>query len=172
MMVKPVATRGEPGGGDIRRPAFWKTVPLAEMTREEWEAVCDGCGKCCLVKLEDEADGTVYFTDVHCSLLDNGSCRCRDYANRKARVPDCVVLAPERLDELYWLPLSCSYRRLAEGRGLADWHPLLTGDAEAVHRAGLSVRGRSVPEDSVAEGELEERLVDWPVTETGDGRTD
>jgi hypothetical protein len=152
----------------MRRPRFWETVPLAEMTRDEWEAVCDGCAKCCLVKLEDDGDGTVYFTDVHCSLLDPGTCRCRDYANRAARVPGCVVLGPAQLAEVYWMPASCSYRRLAEGHGLAAWHPLVAGDGEAVHRAGLSVRGRSVPETAVAAAELETRLVAWPVTETGD----
>ncbi len=152
----------------MRRPRFWQTVPLADMTREEWEAVCDGCAKCCLVKLEDEEDGTVYFTDVHCVLLDGRTCRCSDYANRTRRVPACVVLAPARLEEVYWMPASCSYRRLAEGRGLAAWHPLVACDAEAIHQAGLSVRGRSVPESAVAAGDLEDRVVDWPVTETGD----
>ena len=152
----------------MRRPRFWETVALANMAPDEWEAICDGCAKCCLVKLEDEDDGTVYFTDVHCFLLEAGSCRCGDYANRTARVPDCVVLAPARLEDVHWMPTSCSYRLLAEGRGLAAWHPLVAGDGEAVHRAGLSVRGRSVPETAVAADELEDRVVDWPVTETGD----
>jgi len=150
------------------RPRFWEHVPLAAMTAEEWEAVCDGCAKCCLVKLEDADDGTVYFTDVHCFLLDPASCRCGDYAERSRRVPDCVVLTPERMDVVDWLPTSCSYRRLADGRGLAAWHPLVAGAAAAVHRAGLSVRGRSVAETAVAATDLEDRVVDWPVTETGD----
>jgi uncharacterized cysteine cluster protein YcgN (CxxCxxCC family) len=149
------------------RPRFWQSVPLTEMTAEEWEAVCDGCAKCCLLKLEDEEDGTVYFTDVHCFLLDRATCRCGDYANRATRVPSCVVLRPQRLDDVWWMPTSCSYRRLAEGRGLACWHPL-RGGAGAVHQAGISIRGRSVTETAVAEHELEDRLVDWPVTETGD----
>ena len=153
---------------EMIRPRFWKTVPLAEMTPAEWEAICDGCAKCCLVKLAD-ADGTVYFTDVHCFLLDPAACRCRDYAARTTHVPGCVVLTPQRLEELFWMPASCSYRRLADGRGLAAWHPLVSGDAAGVHRAGLSVRGRAVPETDVAEADLEDRLVDWPVTETGDG---
>jgi len=153
----------------MKRPRFWETVPLAEMTTDEWEAVCDGCAKCCLIKLEDEDDGTVYFTDVHCFLLEARSCRCGDYANRATRVPTCVVMQPERLDEVFWMPMSCSYRRLADGRGLAPWHPLLSGDAESVHRAGVSIRGRSGAETTVAETDLEDRLVDWPVTETGDG---
>lgn len=150
------------------RHRFWETVALADMTPAEWEAVCDGCAKCCLVKLEDATDGTVYFTDVHCFLLDAAACRCRDYANRTARVRGCIVLAPDRLDDLFWMPTSCSYRRLAEGRGLASWHPLVAGDAAAVHRAGFSVRGRSRCERDVGAAELEARLVDWPVTETGD----
>jgi uncharacterized cysteine cluster protein YcgN (CxxCxxCC family) len=140
------------------------------MTPEEWEAVCDGCAKCCLVKLEDEDDGTVYFTDVHCALLEVEACRCGDYAHRTTRVPDCVVLTPARLADVHWLPTSCSYRRLADGRGLAAWHPLVAGDAAAVHRAGLSVRGRAVCETAVAPDDLEDHVVDWPVTETGDGR--
>ena len=145
---------------------------LPAMTAEEWEAVCDGCAKCCLVKLEDAADGTVYFTDVHCRLLEAGTCRCGDYANRTRLVPDCVVLAPERVEEVFWMPASCSYRRLAEGRGLASWHHLLTGDTAAVHRAGVSIRGRSVPETAVRKAEMEDRLVDWPVTETGNDPDD
>ena len=147
------------------RPRFWETVPLAEMTEREWEAVCDGCAKCCLLKLEDADDGTVYFTDVHCRLLDPRTCRCRDYANRTVRVRTCIRLTPADLAALFWMPTSCSYRRLAEGRGLAAWHPLLTGDADAVHRAGASIRGRAVPETEVDEVELEDRLVDWPVLE-------
>ncbi len=152
------------------RPRFWETVPLWELAAEEWEAVCDGCAKCCLIKLEDADDGTVYFTDVHCFLLDRESCRCGDYVNRTTRVPACIRLAPERLDQLFWMPTSCSYRRLAEGRGLTPWHPLVAGDPDAVHRAGISIRGRAVPETAVAAADLEGRLVDWPVTETGDGR--
>ena len=152
----------------MRRARFWETIPLAEMTTEEWEAVCDGCAKCCLVKLEDARDGAVYFTDVHCFLLDGASCRCDDYVNRSLRVPDCVVLTPAGLAEVHYLPTSCSYRRLADGRGLAAWHPLVAGDAAAVHRAGLSVRGRSRSEAEVPAERLEDHLVDWPVTETGD----
>jgi uncharacterized cysteine cluster protein YcgN (CxxCxxCC family) len=145
---------------------FWERKSLAEMTPAEWEAVCDGCGKCCLVTLEDEADGTVYYTDTHCRLLDCATCRCMDYANRQARVPGCVRLTPDRLGELYWMPPSCAYRRLHEGRGLPDWHHLVSGSRETVHEHGRSVRGRAVPEGEVAEDELEDRLVDWPVKET------
>ncbi len=150
------------------RPRFWEDVPLQAMTAEEWEAVCDGCAKCCLKSLQDEDDGTVYFTDVHCFLLDPLTCRCGDYAHRTERVPDCIRLEPRRLDEVFWMPASCSYRRLADGRGLAPWHPLVARDPNAVHQAGISIRGRAVPETSFAEADLEDRLVDWPVTETGD----
>jgi uncharacterized cysteine cluster protein YcgN (CxxCxxCC family) len=146
------------------RPRFWETLPLAELTTEEWEAVCDGCAKCCLVKLEDADDGTVYFTDVHCFLLDCTTCRCGDYANRTVRVPTCIELAPGQLDEVFWMPLSCSYRRLAEGRGLAPWHHLLTNDPDAIHRAGASIRGRALSETEV-DDDLEDRLVGWPATE-------
>ncbi len=146
------------------RPRFWETVPLAELTTEEWEAVCDGCAKCCLLKLEDADDGTVYFTDVHCFLLERATCRCGDYANRTVRVPACIELAPGQLDAVFWMPMSCSYRRLAEGRGLASWHHLVTGDPDAIHRAGASIRGRAVPETDV-DDDLEDRLIDWPATE-------
>jgi uncharacterized protein len=148
-----------------QRPRFWETVPLGEMTAAEWEAVCDGCAKCCLLKLEDADDGMVYFTDVHCHLLDRDSCRCVDYANRTVRVPTCIRLTPENLEAVFWMPTSCSYRRLAEGRGLAAWHHLLTGDPAAIHRAGASIRARAVPETEVAQDDLEDRLVGWPVTE-------
>lgn len=145
---------------------FWEEKPLAAFSVEEWEATCDGCAKCCLVKLEDEAEpDTVYFTDVACRLLDLASCRCTDYPNRTAHVPGCVRLAPDRLDLLASMPPSCAYRRLAEGRGLPDWHHLVRGDPAAVHGSGHSIRGRAVTESAVTAEELEDRLVDWPFAE-------
>jgi uncharacterized cysteine cluster protein YcgN (CxxCxxCC family) len=142
---------------------FWQAKPIWALTEAEWEAVCDGCAKCCLVKLEDEDDPTtVYFTDVACRLLDTRSCRCTDYACRTERVPDCARLGPDRLDLLATMPPSCAYRRLAEGRGLPDWHHLVCGDRERVHVAGASIRGRAVAEDAVDADMLEERLVTWP----------
>jgi uncharacterized cysteine cluster protein YcgN (CxxCxxCC family) len=145
---------------------FWEEKPLVAFTPEEWEAVCDGCAKCCLVKLEDaDEPDTVYFTDVACRLLDLGACRCRDYANRTRRVPGCVRLSPDRLDLLAAMPPSCAYRRLAEGRGLPDWHHLVSGDRDAVHAAGRSVRGRAVSEAAGDADALEDRLVDWPFTD-------
>ena len=141
---------------------FWKRKALAEMTAAEWESLCDGCGKCCLVKLEDEDSGAVDYTRVACKLLDLGACRCTDYVNRKTRVPDCIVLSPEKVAQLRWMPSTCAYRLLAEGKDLAWWHPLVSGDPDSVHRAGVSVRGRVVPEARVAEEDLEDHIVDWP----------
>ncbi|MEO1089262.1 MAG: YcgN family cysteine cluster protein [Pseudomonadota bacterium] len=151
------------------RHRFWESVTLAAMTSEEWEALCDGCAKCCLVKLEDADDGIVYFTDIHCHLLDSAVCRCRDYARRNERVAGCVRVRQDRPERLAWLPTSCSYRRLAEGRGLPGWHHLITGDRASVHEAGASIRGRATDEVAVPVDEFEDHLVDWPVTETGDG---
>ena len=141
-------------------PEFWKTKPLEAMTREEWEALCDGCGRCCLHKLRDETDGSIAYTNVACRLLDTETCRCRHYATRRRYVPDCIRLTPSTLPTLDWLPPSCAYRRLQEGQGLPAWHPLVTGDPESIHEAGISVRGRVVSE-TVA-GPLDHHLVEWP----------
>ncbi|MCV0397652.1 MAG: YcgN family cysteine cluster protein [Rhizobiaceae bacterium] len=121
---------------------FWKTKSLEEMSKAEWESLCDGCGKCCLAKLEDEDSGDIHWTSVACRLFDAGLCRCRDYENRRSKVVDCVVLTPEKVRAIKWLPDSCAYRLIAQGKDLADWHPLVSGDPESVHRAGISMRGR------------------------------
>jgi len=143
---------------------FWRRKSLAEMTEGEWESLCDGCGRCCLVKLEDEDDGTIYFTDVGCRLLDGTACRCKDYANRTAKVDDCVRLTPQNVGTLNWLPPSCGYRLLSEGRDLYWWHPLVSGDPDSVHTAGISVRGRVFgDEDAVPEAAIEQHVVSWPV---------
>lgn len=132
---------------------FWKTKSLTEMTPQEWESLCDGCGLCCLVRFEDEDTGSVVPTRVHCKLFDPEQCRCTDYANRKAQVPDCIKLTPGNVESLAWMPKSCGYRRLAEGRDLAWWHPLVSGDPETVHQAGVSVRRQTISETVLVEGE-------------------
>lgn len=140
-----------------KRP-YWETVPLARMDRAQWEGLCDGCGKCCLNKLEDEETGEVFPTNVACKLLDRHAGRCTDYRNRKRRVPECVRLSPAKLDKLDWLPSTCAYLLLHHNEPLPDWHPLLTGDPESVHRAGQSTRGWTVSEEEA--GELELHIVE------------
>lgn len=147
---------------DATRP-FWKTKTLVEMSAAEWESLCDGCGRCCLIKMEDEDTGRYYFTDVACRLFDAQTCRCGDYANRDREVPDCVRLTPENCGELGWMPPSCAYRLLAEGKDLPDWHPLVSGDPASVKAAGASVAGRVFArEDEVSIPELVERIRAWP----------
>ncbi len=141
---------------------FWKRKRLDEMTRAEWESLCDGCGKCCLLKLEDADTGKVSYTDVACRGLDTGSCRCNFYERRQKEVSDCIVLRPEMVRRFKWMPRTCAYRLIAEGKDLAWWHPLVSGDPETVHRAGVSVRGRAVPESTVDDDEIEDHIVKWP----------
>ena len=138
---------------------FWTSKPLEDMTATEWESLCDGCGKCCMAKLEDEDTGEIHWTSVGCRLFDAGACRCTDYANRLAAVPDCVGLTPANVRTIPWLPKSCAYRRIAEGRPLAWWHPLVSGDPGTVVSSGNFVGGRVVCELEV--DNLEHHLVDW-----------
>ena len=143
------------------RPQFWTTVPLDEMTREEWELLCDGCGKCCLNKIEYEDTGEVDYTRIACRLLDGQTCQCRHYASRLDYVPDCITLTPETLPEVaYWLPRTCAYRRLHQGYKLPRWHHLLTGDRESIHRAGASMRGRTIPETEVPDDEWDNHIIE------------
>lgn len=140
------------------RDRFWE-LDLAELTRAEWEALCDGCGKCCLHKIEDDDTGEIYDTNVACKLLDTGTARCRDYAHRKAYVPDCLRLTPRLVKEVRWLPKSCAYRLRADGDPLPEWHYLLTGTRDTMVEAGASIAGRCVSE-TVA-GPLEHHITDW-----------
>ncbi len=137
---------------------FWETVPLAAMSRDQWESLCDGCGRCCVHKLEDEETGQLYPTNVACRLLDPTTALCKDYRNRRAQVPECVRLTPAKLETIDWLPSSCAYLRVHRGQGLADWHPLRSGRADSVHQAGISVRGWTVSEDVA--GDLENHIID------------
>ena len=143
---------------------FWEYKSLEEMTPSEWESLCDGCGKCCLHKLEDEETGDVYVCNVACRMLDLDSCQCRDYNNRKQLVPDCLELTPESLtlgncDGLHWLPVTCAYLLLAEGKPLPEWHPLVSGRSTSVHESGISVRGRVVSEEKA--DDLQFHITDW-----------
>jgi len=140
--------------------AFWKTRSLAQMSRSEWESLCDGCARCCLHKLEDAETGEVHYTSVACRYLDS-DCRCGNYPDRNSLVPDCVVLTPERVDEFSWLPTTCAYRLIAEGKDLEWWHPLVSGDPATVHAAGISVAGKTVDERYVHPDDYEERIIRW-----------
>jgi uncharacterized protein len=142
---------------------FWQEKSLDEMSPQEWESLCDGCGRCCLVKLEDEDDGTLYHTDVACRLFDAGSCRCKDYTNRAKQVPDCVTLTPHQVRTLRWLPPTCAYRMLSEGKDLAWWHPLISGTFDTVIDAGVSVQNRvHDTEENVTVSQMKQRIRAWP----------
>ncbi len=141
--------------------AFWHAKTLAELDRQEWESVCDGCARCCLIKLQDEDSGQIVHTNLVCHLLDQERCRCTAYPRRHELVADCIDFRAEVVGQLEWLPRSCAYRRLAEGRGLAAWHPLISGRADTVHAAGVSVRGKVRSESGVDEADLEDHVIDW-----------
>ena len=143
---------------------FWQCKSLEEMTDSEWESLCDGCGKCCLNKLEEEGTDRTFYTDVGCRLLDGQTCRCHDYEHRQEKVDDCVRLTPETLKSITWLPPSCAYVLLSEGKDLYWWHPLVSGDPTTVHTAGVSVRGRvRASETEVSDDLLEDYIVSWPL---------
>ncbi|MEM8799220.1 MAG: YcgN family cysteine cluster protein [Pseudomonadota bacterium] len=141
--------------------AFWRDKALTDLTTDEWEALCDGCGKCCLHKLEDVDTGDVVYTNVACRMLDHDRVSCKKYAERKRFVPDCVVLTPADIDQLPWMPPSCAYRLLSEGKPLPPWHHLLSGSRETIHQVGQSVRGRII--DERLAGDLEDHVCEWPV---------
>lgn len=137
---------------------FWKRKSLSEMSKDEWETLCDGCALCCLQKIEEEESGDVYFTDIACRLLDTRSCRCTDYTRRAKLVSTCLVLSADDSDAFHWLPDSCAYRRLAEGKDLPQWHHLITGDPNSVHEAGFSVKGKTVSETETGQWSVLRKL--------------
>ena len=145
----------------IAQVPFWQRKRLNEMTAQEWESLCDGCGKCCLNKLEDEDTGEVYHTDLVCRYMDEETCQCTVYDERLKKVPGCTVLTPDTVSDYHWLPYTCAYRTLAEGRPLADWHPLRSGDPGSVHEAGVSIRNKVILEDRVPEEDWEEHIIHW-----------
>jgi uncharacterized cysteine cluster protein YcgN (CxxCxxCC family) len=156
-MSDPISRNGQ-------SPRFWEKKKLSNMSEAEWEALCDGCGKCCLNKLEDEDSGDVALTRVACRLLDDTTCRCAHYQTRHQFVPDCIVLKPSTIEQhMYWLPKTCAYRLLHEGERLPDWHPLISGTPETVHAAGVSMRGSTVSEFEVADEDWEDHIIDEPI---------
>jgi len=138
---------------------FWEQQPLQQLTPEQWEALCDGCAKCCLHRFEESDTREIMFTNVCCRYLDQQSCRCSDYPNRSRNVPDCVSVTPEVLQDPYWLPATCAYRLLAEGKPLPQWHPLISGDPDSVIHSGNSIGGRAVSE--LEADNLEQHMIDW-----------
>jgi len=140
---------------------FWKTKKLWQMSQAEWESLCDGCGLCCLNKLEDWETGELFWTNIACHMLDGHTCRCKDYKNRLDHVPDCIQLDVKQVNELEWLPATCGYRLVNEGKDLKWWHPLVSGDPETVHAAGISARDRTIPDTGIEVDDFEDYIVDW-----------
>ena len=143
---------------------FWETKQLSEMTTEEWESLCDGCGRCCLNKLEDEDSDEIYYTNVSCKLLDLEKCCCTDYENRKVSMPDCMILSVDNQAALEVMPSTCAYRLLDAGKPLPDWHPLITGRQESVAEAGMSIVGKAVSEEYIHYTQFPEHLINWVTT--------
>ena len=157
-------TTKDPIKRDGLSPEFWKHKPLKSLTSEEWEALCDGCGKCCLNKLEDEDTGEVALTRIACRLLDDQSCKCGQYPIRHQFIPDCIVLNPSNIDKnAYWMPETCAYRLLWSGQPLFDWHPLISGNPETVHTANISVRGMTLSEFDINEEDWEDHIIEEPL---------
>jgi uncharacterized cysteine cluster protein YcgN (CxxCxxCC family) len=142
-------------------PPFWKTTPLDQMDSQQWESLCDGCAKCCLLKLEDEDTGEIAYLRLHCKLLDAGTCQCSNYADRKKHVPDCVKLTPKNVDAIKWMPKTCAYRLIQNGEDLPDYHHLVCGDKQRIHTEGHSIMGRTTSEDTVLEEDQLDWIVDW-----------
>ena len=146
-------------GVSLGKEPFWKTKSLVEMTSEEWESLCDGCARCCLHKVEYKDSREVDYTNVACRLLDMWSCRCTSYQERIKLVPTCLVMTAAKAADLEWLPGTFAYRRLALGKELEWWHPLVSGNPNTVHEAGISVRGKVLPEEYVHPDALEEHII-------------
>lgn len=142
--------------------SFWQEKTLEEMNSEEWESLCDGCSRCCLIKLEDEETDELHYTNIVCHLMNPDSCQCTRYSERSKLVPTCIKVTPEVARNEKWLPTSCAYRRLAEGHDLEAWHPLVSGDKNSVHDAGISVRGKCISEEFMHPEQYEDHLVEWP----------
>ncbi len=143
------------------RREFWKRFPLADLPLHEWEALCDGCGRCCMLKLEDEDTGRIAYTNIACRLFDDSSCNCGNYALRKQMVKTCVIVRPDNLDEiLHWMPATCAYKLIAEGKTLFDWHPLISGTRDSVDKANISMRNSTVPEFEVGEDDLLDHTIE------------
>ncbi len=140
---------------------FWQTLSLSEMTYSQWESLCDGCGRCCLHKIEDEDSNEIYFTDIACRYLDEETCQCPHYQMRQRLVPDCLSIDPDWGKKFNWLPKTCAYRLLHEDKPLFDWHPLISGDTNSVHLAGISVRGRIFRDNEIPQEKIHQHVVDW-----------
>lgn len=147
---------------DNSKLPFWKTKNMAEMSPSEWESLCDNCGKCCCIRLEDEVTGNIYITDVACKLFDPASCKCTDYTNRSQKVPDCVTLTKDNVAQLKWMPRTCAYRLISEGKDLPDYHHLISGSRDTIHEVGMSVQDAVTSEIFVSEDEQATRIVIWP----------
>jgi len=145
----------------IKNP-FWKTKSLTDLSQKEWESLCDGCGKCCCIRLEDEDTEAIYITDVVCKLFDPQTCQCGDYPRRSKLVPDCVTLTPQNVHQLHWMPQTCAYRLVAEGKDLPDYHHLVSGSRDTIHEVGMSVQNAVVSETTIDEEEHPHRIVIWP----------
>ena len=141
---------------------YWKTKNMAEFSRQEWENLCDGCGKCCCIRLEDEETQAIYITDVACKLFDSGACQCSDYPNRSKNVPDCVTLTPNNVDQLHWMPETCAYKLVANGKELPDYHHLVSGSRETIHEVGMSVQNAVQSETDIDDEDIPSHIVIWP----------
>ncbi|AOE49890.1 YcgN family cysteine cluster protein [Kangiella sediminilitoris] len=140
---------------------FWLNTPMDKMTHQQWESLCDGCGKCCRIQFLDDSDTMLMQTDVGCHLLDTKTLRCTDYDNRLSKVPDCVQITPKTLDDYYWLPDSCAYKLVARGEDLPEWHHLVSGDPQLIHKKGESLHRKLVSERDLNPEEIEERIIAW-----------